>query len=466
MKYKILVVDDDRDNLDSTKMLLELHGYLVKTVSGGRQALDLIRKNHEYALILMDYHMPDMNGANVITEIKKLKPQQQILAYSMDNSRDTAVETFRAGAADFIEKSADNEVLLKTIRAYCDKYETVFRTISKESLDDSEENDLLKKMNWVGKSNAIYKLAEDVQKYALVSSTVLILGETGTGKELVAQAIHKNSPRANNKFVAVNCGAIPQGLVESTLFGHVKGAFTGALHDQDGKFKLAHSGTIFLDEIGELPMEAQVKLLRVLQEKTVDPVGSRNGTKVDVRVIAATHKNLEAMVKEGTFREDLLYRLNTLILKTPPLRDRPEDIEPLIENFTRKVWQETGFQKYFQRATLQHLKQYKWPGNVRELQSMVESHLIRCPGDMVTIDQLDTKFFMKDEIPSANLTLQEIENRLEQMKFNYVMETINNSLNKQEAARKLNISPTSLQYILSKMSKEKTNSKDSLLSVV
>lgn len=458
MKYKILLVDDDRDNLDSTKMLLELHGYEIKTVTSGKQAIELIQKNRtEFALILMDYHMPEKNGAAVIAEIKRIKPQQQIVAYTMDKSKDTAVETFRAGAVDFLEKNADNDLLISTVKNYCEKYEAVFRTISSESLSGEETLKKHAEFGFVGRSEALSRVIKEIEMYAPVNTNVLILGETGSGKELVARALHNMSPRSNQKFIAVNCGAIPQGLVESTLFGHVKGSFTGAMNDQDGKFKLANGGTIFLDEIGELPLDVQTKLLRVLQERVVDPVGSRAGTRIDVHVIAATHRDLEKMVKEGKFREDLLYRLNTLIIKNPPLRERPEDIEPLVDFFSKKVSEKTGIQKRFQRAVLKHLERYPWPGNVRELENMVEGHLLRSLEGIVTVDQLDSKFFSKSEDSNALKTLKEMEESLEAMKMKYVLEVIHSSDSKAEAARKLNISPTHLQYILSSRAKAKEN---------
>jgi DNA-binding NtrC family response regulator len=463
VKYKILLVDDDKDNLESTKMLLELHGYEVKTINGGRQAIDLIQKGRsEFALILMDYHMPNMNGAEVIFEIKKIKPQQQILSYTMDGSKETAVENFRAGANDYIEKNADNDVLLKKVKSYCEKFEAVFRTISSESLSEDESLKRNSEFGFIGHSAALNKVIKEIELYSQVNSTVLIQGETGSGKELIAQALHKMSQRSQGRFVAVNCGAIPQGLVESTLFGHLKGSFTGALVDQDGKFKLANGGTIFLDEIGELPLDVQAKLLRVLQERVIDPVGSRISTKIDVRVIAATHRDLDKMVKEGKFREDLLYRLNTLIVKNPPLRERTEDIEPLVEYFSRKVSEKNGVHKRFQRAVLKHLERYPWPGNVRELENMVESHLLRSADGVVSVEQLDSKFFTKSEDMESIKTLKEMEESLETVKLKFIMDVIGSSGSKAEAAKKLDISASNLQYFLSKMIKLKETAGTSL----
>lgn len=454
MKYKILLVDDDRDNLESTKMLLELHGYEIKTVTSGKQAIDLMQKpKSEFALILMDYHMPVMTGAEVIAEIKKIRPNQQILSYTMDDTKEVAVENFRAGTSDFLGKGVDNEILVETIRSYCEKYETVFRTISAENISDSETLKKNASFGFVGRSSALSKVIREIELYGPVDSTVLILGETGSGKELVARAIHNSGPRSNNRFVAVNCSAIPHGLVESTLFGHLKGSFTGAVTDQDGKFKLANGGSIFLDEIGELSLDVQAKLLRVLQERIIDPVGSRTSSKIDVRVIAATHRDLEAMVKEGKFREDLLYRLNTLVIKNPSLRDRPDDIEPLMDYFSKKVSEKIGISKRFQRSVLKHLECYPWPGNIRELENMVESHLLRSEEGIVTVEQLDPKYFTKVETNESVKTLREMEENLEAVKIKYIMEVIHSSETKAEAAKKLNISPTNLQYFLSKKAK-------------
>ncbi len=460
MKYRILIVDDDKDNLESTKMLLEIHGYDVKTVSSGKHAIELLNKNKlEFALILMDYHMPEKNGAVVIAEIKKLKPNQQILTYTMDTTKEIALETFRAGAIDYIEKSADNDLLLSTIKNYCEKYEAVFRPISLDSGFDDENYIKNSKHGLIGKSKSLNKVVQEIELYAKVSTNVLILGETGTGKELVAKAIHNASDRSKMKFIAVNCSAIPQGLVESTLFGHVKGSFTGATNDQDGKFKLAHSGTIFLDEIGELPLETQAKLLRVLQERTIDPVGSRSSTKVDVRVIAATHRNLQKMVTEGKFREDLLYRINALIINNPPLRERTDDIEVLVDHFTKKVCQETGVFRRFQRSVLLQFQNYNWPGNIRELKNTVESHLLRSTENLIGVDQLDSKFFAKSNGEVSRIkTLKQMEDYLEELKLKHISEVVNGSESKTAAAKKLDISPSNLQYFLSKLSKasEKT----------
>lgn len=463
VKYKILLVDDDKDNLESTKMLLELHDYEVKAVNTGKQAIDLIQKGRsEFALILMDYHMPHMNGAAVIAEIKKIKSQQQILSYTMDDSKETAIDNFRAGANDYLEKSADNDVLLEKVKSYCEKYEAVFRTISSESLSEDESLKRNAEFGFVGHSVALSKVVKEIEIYSSVNSTVLIQGETGSGKELIAQALHKMSQRSQGRFVAVNCSAIPHGLVESTLFGHLKGSFTGAVSDQDGKFKLANGGTIFLDEIGELPLDVQAKLLRVLQERVIDPVGSRISSKIDVRVIAATHRDLDKMVKEGKFREDLLYRLNTLIIKNPSLRERTEDIEPLVEHFSRKVSEKNGTQKRFQRAVLKHLERYPWPGNIRELENMVESHLLRSPEGVVTVEQLDSKFFIKSEDVDSVKTLKEMEESLEAVKLKFIMDVIGSSGSKAEAAKKLDISPTNLQYFLSKKMKLKEGAGEAL----
>lgn len=454
MKYKILIVDDDKDNLDSTRMLLEVHGYEIKTATSGKQAIELFQKNKiEFALVLMDYHMPEKNGAAVIAEIKRISPNQQIVTYTMDSTKQTALETFRAGAVDFIEKGADNDILLEALKNYCEKYEKVFRTISSENVNPDENFNNNAKHGLIGKSLALTKVVKDIELFSKTATNVLIYGETGTGKELIARAIHNASDRAGMKFIAVNCSAIPQGLVESTLFGHVKGSFTGASNDQDGKFKLANGGTIFLDEIGELPLDTQAKLLRVLQERVVDPVGSRSSLKVDVRVIAATHKNLEQMVVEGKFREDLLYRLNTVIIRNPPLRDRTEDIEILMDFFTKRICAKTGIIKRFQRSVLNHLLAYKWPGNIRELENMVESHLVRAPDSIVSVEQLDSKFFSKNKSLAESKTLKQIEEDLELIKLNHIQNVVNNSSSKIEAAKKLEISPTNLQYFLSKLNK-------------
>ena len=292
MSYRILLVDDGKENLSVNKALLSAAGYQAVTVNSGQEAIDTIKgAKKDFALVLMDYHMPGMSGAVAVTEIKKIKPNQQILAYSLDDNRDVMRETFKAGVVDFLDKNSENEVLLSTVAAYCEKYEQVFRPLDGDDRTSGEKEKFIQNVGMIGRSEKLYALACQIEKVAPSKATTLILGESGTGKELVARAIHKRSDRAGGPFIAINIAAEPASLLDSALFGHRKGSFTGATNDQQGKFQLANKGTIFLDEIGDMSLDLQVKLLRVLQEREITPVGASRPISVDVRIVAATHRS-------------------------------------------------------------------------------------------------------------------------------------------------------------------------------
>lgn len=450
MSYRILLVDDDRENLNVNKALLTLAGYQVTTVQSGQEAIDAINgTKKDFALVLMDYHMPGMSGAEAVTEIKKIKPQQQVLAYSLDDNRDVMRETFKAGVVDFLDKNSENEVLISTVAAYCEKYERLFRPLDADDLAPGEKEKFIQKVGMIGRSEKLYELARQVEKVAHSKATTLIIGESGTGKELVARALHKSGERSDGPFIAINIAAEPATLLDSALFGHKKGSFTGATHDQAGKFQLAHRGTIFLDEIGDMSLDLQVKLLRVLQEREVTPVGASRAISVDVRIVAATHRDLPKMIAEGTFREDLYYRLSSVFLETSPLRDRPEDLEPLVAYFTREICKENGFNRTFHRRCLEVMRDYQWRGNVRELRSVVERHLIASDGDMIRVEDLDARLYRKKETDEPR-TLKEIDDHLEGIKKRMVLDAVNSTRTKAEAARKLDIPPNGLHYFVVK----------------
>jgi DNA-binding NtrC family response regulator len=450
MSYRILLVDDDRENLAVNKALLSAAGYQVATVKSGQEAIDTIKAaKKDFALVLMDYHMPGMSGAVAVTEIKKIKPNQQILAYSLDDHRDVMRETFKAGVVDFLDKNSENEVLLSTVAAYCEKYEQVFRPLEGDGLSADEREKFIQSVGMIGRSDNLCELARQIEKVASSKATTLILGESGTGKELVARALHKGSDRASGPFIAINIAAEPSTLLDSALFGHRKGSFTGATNDQPGKFQLANKGTIFLDEIGDMSLDLQVKLLRVLQEKEVTPIGATRSIPVDVRIVAATHRDLPKMIAEGKFREDLYYRLSSVILETTPLRDRPEDLEPLVVHFTREICKENGFNRAFHRRCLEVMRDYHWKGNVRELRSVVERHLISSDGDLIRVEDLDARLYQKKETDEPR-TLKEIDNYLEGIKRQMVLDAVKSTRTKAEAARKLDIPPNGLHYFISK----------------
>lgn len=450
MTYKLLLVDDDAANLAANKRLLVAAGYQVSLANSGDEARKTIKNaRKDFALVLMDYHMPGMTGAEAVAEIKKIRPDQQIVAFSMDDTREVTLETFRAGVVDFLDKNSDNEILLSTIAGYCEKFDQNFRTLDRDDLDPNETSKFIAETGMIGRSDKLFELAKQIRKVGPTQATTLILGESGTGKELVAKALHQASERAKGPFVAVNIAAESASLLDSSLFGHRKGAFTGAVQDQPGKFQLASKGTIFLDEIGDMNLDLQVKLLRVLQEREVLPLGATRPIAVDVRIVAATHKNLQKMVEAGTFREDLYYRLSSVILSTTPLRERPDDIEPLLVHFTDQICKENGFTRAFHRRCLEVLREYHWKGNVRELRSVVESHLIASESGMVRVEDLDARLYQKyqSDLPA---TLEEFDDHLDGLKRQFVMDVLKNTPSRAEAARKLDVAPNRLHYFISK----------------
>ena len=449
MKHEILIVDDDRSNLLAVKRFLELSGFKVVVASSGKIAIELVKKRRsDFSVCFIDYHMPEMNGPIVIAEIKRIRPKQQIVALTADGSGTAVKNSFIAGAVDFAEKSISNDEFLALVRRYCEKFDEVFRTIQDSEFEQPEE---VSSLGMVGHSESLTECARLIKRYAPLDATVLILGETGTGKELVAKGLHRSSARASGPFVAINCNELPSDLVESILFGHRKGSFTGAIQDQIGRFQAANGGTLFLDEIGDLPLRVQAKLLRALQEREVTPVGATSAIKIDVRIVAATHRNLAQMTESGEFREDLFYRLRMLEIRTPSLRERPNDIEPLAAHFTRRACAKLGIERTLQRSAVEVLKRYKWPGNVRELEAEIESHLARCVGDEVTREDLDAKFFAPSALGPA--TLDDLDAEYASKRKEHICATVRNSKTKTEAARKLGISPTLLQFYLGRASK-------------
>jgi len=450
MKYRILLVDDDQENLFANKSLLAGVGYDVYTADSGAEAIKVVKRTKkDFALILMDYHMPGMKGPEVIQEIKKIKPYQQILTFSMDDTSKVVRENFLAGGNDFIDKNTDNETLVTTIENYCSKYEQLYRTIEADELPSDEKTQLIKQTGMVGRSEKLYNLCKDIRKVAPTNATVMILGESGTGKELVAKALHELSGRPKDRFVAINIAAESPHLLDSSLFGHRKGAFTGAIDHQVGKFALADKGTLFLDEIGDMPLELQVKLLRVLQEKQITPIGTTAPRDVDVRIVAATHKDLKKMVADGTFREDLYYRLLNITLSTAPLRERTEDIEPLVAYFSGQVCLENKWDRSFHRSCLEVFRDYHWPGNIRQLRSVVERHLLCTDSSIVKKEDLDPMLFKSDK-SNRPVTLKELDEQLEEIKKLHVKEILKSTSKRAEAARKLDIEQNLLSYFINK----------------
>ena len=368
---KILIIEDEAAIRRVLKKIIseENDAYQVEEAEDGLQGLDLI-KNNDYDLVLCDIKMPKMDGVEVLEKTKKLKPETPIVMISGHGDLDTAVNTMRLGAFDYISKPPDLNRLLNTVRNALEKKVLVV------------ENKRLKKKvsknyEMIGNSEAITHIKDIIEKVAATDARVLVTGPNGTGKELVAHWLHEKSDRSKAPMIEVNCAAIPSELIESELFGHVKGSFTGANKDRAGKFEAANGGTIFLDEIGDMSLSAQAKVLRALQENRISRVGSDKDIKVNVRVIAATNKDLKTEIAEGRFREDLYHRLAVILIKVPALNDRREDIPLLVDFFTKKISEEQGNpKKEFSVDAIKLLQEYDWTGNIRELRNVVERLII------------------------------------------------------------------------------------------
>ena len=368
---KILIIEDEAPIRRVLNKILseESDTYLVQEAEDGLQGVEMV-KNEDFDLILCDIKMPKMDGVEVLEAIKKIKPEIPMVMISGHGDLETAVNTMRLGAFDYISKPPDLNRLLNTVRNALDKKQLVV------------ENKILKKKvsknyEMIGESEAISHIKNMIEKVAQTDARVLITGPNGTGKELVAHQLHENSNRAQQAIIEVNCAAIPSELIESELFGHVKGAFTSAVKDRAGKFEAANGGTIFLDEIGDMSLSAQAKVLRALQENLIQRVGADKDIKVDVRVISATNKDLKLEIAEGRFREDLYHRLAVILIKVPALNDRRDDIPMLIEHFTTKISEEQGnAKKTFSKEAIKLLKEYDWTGNIRELRNVVERLII------------------------------------------------------------------------------------------
>jgi two-component system nitrogen regulation response regulator NtrX len=379
---KVLVVDDEKNIQESVKMVLEYEKYSVSLAKDGISGIESFKKTMP-DIILLDVKMPGgMDGLQVLKSLRAMNPDVEIIMISGHSGIEEAVEASRLGAFDFLEKPISRDKLVLTVRNAAEKIQ-----LRKEN--SSLRTMTAKKYELVGRSAVMQALQETIGRVARSDSTVLISGDSGTGKELIARLIHQHSGRRQNRFVQVNCAAIPDELIESELFGHEKGSFTGAYEKKIGKFESAHRGSIFLDEIGDLSLKAQAKVLRVLEEGEVQPVGSPEIKKVNVRVIAATNKNLEEEIRKNNFREDLFFRLNVVPLHSPALRERREDIPLLIEHFINYFSEENNYRKKtFSPEALAQLMDCPWKGNVRELRNLVERLLIMCRTDPITARDL------------------------------------------------------------------------------
>jgi two-component system nitrogen regulation response regulator NtrX len=381
MKPRILVIDDETAIRDSLRMILEYEDYQFMGAASGQEGIALVQRDRP-DLVLLDIKMPGMDGIEVLRKLHALDETLPIVMISGHGTTATAVEAIRSGATDFLDKPLSSERVIVTLQ-------NALRTSELRSENRELKLAMEAKYEIVGHSAALRKVLDAVKRAAPTNATVLLLGESGVGKELVARTIHRNSPRAGQRFVQVNCAAIPEELIESELFGHEKGSFTGATEKQIGKFEQADRGTIFLDEVGDMSQKTQAKVLRVLQEQEVERLGSARTIKVDVRVIAATNKNLEEAIERAEFREDLFFRLNVIPIVVPPLRERREDIPQLVQHFARLTGEEHNLKpKKFDTAAMDALVRYRWRGNIRELRNTIERVMIMSPGDVVRADDL------------------------------------------------------------------------------
>ncbi len=366
---KILVVDDEQAIRKTLKEILEYEKHNVDLAKDGFEAVEKAKKN-QYDLVLLDIKMPKMDGIEVLEELQKINPELPVVIITGHGTVDTAVEALKKGAYDFLEKPLDLNRLLVAVRNALEKKDLVKET-------KRLRRKIRKTYELIGESKAIQQVKEMIDRVAPTDARVLIIGENGTGKEIVARMLHEKSKRAQGPFVEVNCAAIPSELIESELFGHEKGAFTSAYKSRKGKFELANGGTIFLDEIGDMSLAAQAKVLRVLEEQKLSPVGSNKEIKIDVRVIAATNKNLKEEIKKGNFREDLYHRLSVIIIEMPTLNDRLEDIPLLVDYFLKLSAEEYNMPvKSITEDAISELQKIHWTGNIRELKNVVERLVI------------------------------------------------------------------------------------------
>ncbi len=384
MKFTILVIDDEENIRNGLAANFEMEDYNVKTASNGKEGLSLIAKG-DIDLVITDLRMDGISGEEVLRKVTTETPGIPVIVLTGHGSIDAAVDAMKDGAYDFLTKPLNLDQLNVIVkRALKGRELSLQHTMLKKELDDVHS---FGKM--IGKSSEMQKLFMNIQKVAPSRASVLVTGESGVGKELVAQAIHSLSPRKDNALISVNCSALSETLLESELFGHEKGAFTGAESLKKGRFELAHGGTIFLDEIGEISLATQVKLLRVLQERKFERVGGEQSIEVDVRVVAATNKNLEEEVKAGRFREDLYYRLNVVHLTVPPLRDRKDDIPLIVDHYLSKFALENGKQiSGIDSKARSALYKYQWPGNIRQLVNCIESAVVMCSGNEIKLEDL------------------------------------------------------------------------------
>lgn len=445
---RVLVVDDEESLRRVTQLKLQQAGYEATTASSGVQALELLSRNPQ-DLILTDLKMPGMSGMDLLRKVREDYPEVIVVVLTAFGTVESAVEAIKLGAHDYIIKPVSADSLKLVVARALEHHRLQEEVRNLRSAIDRKYGF----GNIAGQSKNLLTTLDNAARAAQSDSTVLIRGETGTGKELLAKAIHFNSPRREWPLIVINCGAIPKELLESELFGHTKGSFTGAVVNKKGKIEMADQGTLLLDEIGEMPLELQVKVLRLIQEREIEKIGAPNPTRVNVRIIAATHRNLQAMVEDGTFREDLYYRLAVIPLTLPPLRERPDDIPELVAIFFKKFTERLNRPSLRLRPSLlPYFSTHRWPGNVRELENVIERLVVLTPGDEITVEDLPD-FLRRErapleaiqlELPPEGISMEAVERELvvrALQKFNW---------NQTKAAEYLDISRKVLIYRIEK----------------
>jgi len=448
----LLVVDDDQGMREFLEIMLTKEGFGVTVANSGDKALALCRKN-AYELIITDLRMPKMDGIEFLRRVKDLNPDLPVVLITGFASAETALSAMKEGAYDYVEKDFQIEDLMKVIRNALDQ-----RGVKNEERLAKDSRDVVSLGRMMSKNKEMIRIFNMIKKVSETTTNVLILGESGTGKELVARAIHEQSPRKNMPFVVINCGGVPENLLESEFFGYMKGAFTGAYADKPGLFEIARGGTIFLDEIGELPQFLQVKLLRIVQEKTFRRVGGAEDIRVDVRIVSATNRDLGEKVKDGAFREDLFYRLNVIPIELPPLRQRREDIPILADFFIEKYSLQFAKQiKQISTYALELLMNYPFPGNIRELENIIErsvalesSNIILPENLFLTHDRSGRLVDDRECIPDEGISLNDELARFERRLIEKALKQVGGSRSK--TAELLRITVDSLKYRMDKLS--------------
>jgi DNA-binding NtrC family response regulator len=408
-KTRLLIVDDEAVIREGLKRILEAESFVVESCSSGFKALEILQKS-EFDLIITDLKMPGMSGLEVLSSVRTLQPDIPVILITGYASIDTAVEAMRNGAADYLSKPFTPDLLLEKVHCALKQ-----RSTPPEEVRIKEE--IIQHHGFhqfIGDSKEMQKVYHRIMHVASTNSTVLITGESGTGKELAARAIHENSPRKDNPFVAVDCSSLAETLLESELFGHVKGSFTGAVQTKTGLFKIADGGTLFLDEVSNISLSTQAKLLRAIQERKITPIGGTQLIPIDIHLVAATNKNLRTMANEGTFREDLFFRLNIIPIELPPLRDRRQDIPILIQHFLKKYTVEIGKKiRGVASDVMSFLENYSYPGNVRELENMIERAVVLAEGEIIRNEDLE---LWDSKEASPNKLIEQIPLNAEELK--------------------------------------------------